>query len=230
MEPLVLPTEPRTTKGKSAARQLRARGLAPAVFYGLGVPPVSLAVAPKALLKVLSTPFRRNQILELEVAGQKQLAMVKELQVHPVTRAIEHVDLYKVDIAKPVVTDVPLVTEGKAKGVVSGGEIFVNFRALPVRCTPDKVPALITVDVTNMELGDTLRTKDIGVPAGVEIMLDPERSVISCAEPRKIKTEEEEAAEAAAAAGIAAPAAAPAAAAAPDAAAAAKPAGKPGKG
>jgi large subunit ribosomal protein L25 len=221
MEPLVLPTEPRTTKGKNAARQLRAKGLAPAVFYGLGVTPVNLAVAPKALLKVLGTAYRRNQLVEVEVAGQKQLAMVKELQVHPVTRAIEHVDLYKVDIGKPVNTAVPLLTEGRAKGVVAGGEIFVNFRALPVRCTPDRVPALITVDVANMELGDTLRTKDIAMPEGVQILLDPERSVISCAEPRKIKTEEEEAAEAAAAAGVAAPAAA---AAAPDAAAAAKPA------
>jgi large subunit ribosomal protein L25 len=220
MEPLALTTEPRTQKGKNAARQLRAKGLAPAVFYGAGIEPVSLAVAPKALIKVLSTPFRRNQIVELEVAGQRQLAMVKELQVHPVTRAIEHVDLYKVDIDKPVNTEVPLLTEGRAKGVVAGGEIYVNFRALPVRCTPDKVPALITVDVTNMELGDTLRTKDIAVPAGVEIQLDPERSVISCAEPRKIKTEEEEAAEAAAKAGLPPPAAA-AAAAAPAAGAAA---------
>lgn len=220
MEPLALPTEARTQKGKSAARQLRAKGLAPAVFYGAGIAPVSLAVAPKALLKVLTTPYRRNQVIEIEVAGQKQLAMVKELQVHPVTRAIEHVDLYKVDMGKPVDTEVPLLTEGKAKGVVAGGEIYVNFRALPVRCTPDKIPAQVTVDVTNMELGDTLRAKDVGVPAGVEILLDPERSVIACAEPRKIKTEEEEAAEAAAAAGAAAPAAA-AGAAAPAAGAAA---------
>lgn len=212
MEPLALSTEPRTQKGKNAARQLRAKGLAPAVFYGAGVAPVSLAVAPKALIKVLTTAYRRNQLIELQVDGQKQLAMVKELQVHPVTRAIEHVDLYKVDLSKAVSAEVPLLTEGRAKGVVGGGELYVNFRSLPVRCTPDKIPAQITVDVTNMELGDTLRAKDVGLPAGVVIQLDAERSVISCAEPRKIKTEEEEAAEAAAKAGVAAPAAAAAAA------------------
>jgi large subunit ribosomal protein L25 len=214
MEPLVLPTEPRTTKGKSAARQLRAKGLAPAVFYGAGIAPVSLAVAPKALVKILTTAYRRNQLIELDVGGQKQLAMVKELQVHPVTRAIEHVDLYKVDLAKPINTEVPFLTEGRAKGVVGGGELYVNFRALPVRCIPHNIPELIKVDVTNMELGDTMRAKDLVLPKGVEILLDAERSIVSCAEPRKIKTEEEEAAEAAAKAGLPPPvaAAAPAAA------------------
>src|SRR6185503_18565178 len=73
MEPLALPTEPRTQTGKGAARQLRMKGLAPAVFYGPGVPPVSLSVAPKALLKVMATPFRRNQLIQLEVEGKQQL-------------------------------------------------------------------------------------------------------------------------------------------------------------
>jgi len=221
MEPLTLTTEPRTTKGRSAARQLRQQGLTPAIFYGPGIAPVSLAVAPKALLQVLSTPYKRNQLIAIDVNGQRQLAMVKELQVHPVTRQIRHVDLYKVDLDRKVVTNVPFVTEGRAKGVIAGGEIFVVFRELPVRCTPDKTPALITIDVTNMELGDSLRAKDMVLPEGVEIALDAERSIVSCAEPRKLAPEEEETP---AAGAPATPAAGAAAAGAP-----AAPAGKTGK-
>lgn len=194
MEPLVLPTEPRTLTGKGAARQLRAKGLAPAVLYGPGIEPVNLAVSPKALLKVIMTPYRRNQLIELQVGAQKQLALVKELQVHPVTREVEHVDLYRVELSRAVRTDVPFQTEGRAKGVVAGGELYVTLRTLPVRCTPDKTPASISIDVSNLELGDTLRAKDLVLPAGVEVLLDGERNLVSCAEPRKIKAEEEAAA------------------------------------
>ena len=192
MEPLTLTTESRPETGKGAARRLRARGLVPGVFYGPGAEPIGLAATPKALAQALSTPNRRNALLKLQVGGQEHLAMVKELQVHPLTRAILHFDLYKVELDRPVVVPVPFTTEGRAKGVVAGGEITVVFRDLPVRATPDNVPALIRVEVTNMELGDTLRVKDLTLPEGVQVMLEPERNLVSCAEPRKRPTEEEE--------------------------------------
>jgi large subunit ribosomal protein L25 len=190
MEPLMLTTENRTETGKGAARRLRARGLVPGVFYGPGAEPVGLAATPKALAQALATPNRRNALLKLNVAGQEQLAMIKEVQVHPLTRLILHFDLYKVDLDRPVVVPVPFATEGRAKGVIAGGEITVVFRDLPVRTTPDKIPPVIRVDVTNMELGDTFRVKSLQLPEGVEVTLEPERSLISCAEPRKRPEEE----------------------------------------
>jgi large subunit ribosomal protein L25 len=229
MEPLALTTENRAETGKGAMRRLRAKGLTPAIFYGPGKGAVQLAVSPKSLLHALQTPYRRNQVIALDVGGERKLAMVRELQVHPISREIQHVDFYEVDIKKTVEVKVPFATEGRAKGVISGGEIFVVFRELPLRSTPDRIPALIKVDVTNMELGDTMRVKDLALPEGVTAALDPERSLVSCAEPRKRPTEEEEAAAAAAATpGGAAPAGGtvpPAAGGA--AAAAAKPAAKP---
>jgi large subunit ribosomal protein L25 len=219
MEPLALTAETRTEKGKGAARRLRAKGLAPAVLYGPGnEKALTISVSPKALRHVLMTPFRRNQLLAIDIGGKRKLALVRELQVHPVTRDVEHVDFYEVSMEKPVRTNVPFAHEGRAKGVVAGGELFVVFRELPVSATPDRIPALIKVDVANMELGDTMRVKDLALPEGVSVLLDPERSLISCAEPRKRPTEEEEAAAAAAAAGT--PAAAAGAAAAPAAGAA----------
>jgi large subunit ribosomal protein L25 len=178
--------------GKGAARRLRARGLVPAVFYGPGAPAASIAISPKALAQALGTAHRRNALLTLEVSGQRHYAMVKELQVHPVTRATLHVDLYKVSLENEVSVDVPFATEGRAKGVIAGGEVNAIFRALPVRTTPDKIPAVISVDVTNMELNTSIKTKDLTLPEGVVVTFDPERNLVTCAEPRKRPTEEEE--------------------------------------
>jgi len=208
MEPLNLGIEVRTETGKGAARKLRAKGLVPGVFYGGGKQALGVAIAPKALSAALSTPLRRNVLIKLEASGESHLAMFREVQLHPLSRAVVHVDLYKVSLEERVLANVPMLTEGRAKGVVEGGEITVVYRDVPVRCTPDKIPAEIKVDVTNMALGDTLRTKDIALPAGVEIAFDAERSLITCAEPRKLPPEEEAVPGAAAAVpGAAAPAA-----------------------
>lgn len=222
MEPFSLGIEVRTETGKGAARKMRAKGLVPGVFYGRDAKTLGVAIAPKALTQALSTPQRRNVLLKLDAHGETHLAMVKELQLHPVSRAVLHVDLYKVSLEQRVLASVPLLTEGRAKGVIEGGEITVVYRDVPLRCTPDKIPAEIKVDVTNMALGDSLRAKDIALPEGVEIMFDPERSLVTCAEPRKLPPEEE------ATPGAVVPGAAPAAGETPAAATpAAKPAAKP---
>jgi large subunit ribosomal protein L25 len=219
--PTTLSTEIRDSRGKNAARVLRAQGRIPAVFYGSGTEPVALSVSPKELSAALSTEIRRNAVLELEIGGQKQLAMVKELQVHPVTRELRHADLYRVQLDVPVVVHVPLKALGKAKGVVEGAELFVLYRELPVRTTPDKIPAVIEVDVTNLGLNETLHVKDLPLPAGVSVALPAERSVISCHEAHKKADEEADAAATPGAPGAPAAGAAPAAA-----APAAKPAAK----
>src|SRR5262245_59127147 len=123
MEPLTLTIETRTTTGKGEARKLRAKGLVPGVFYGPGAAPVGIAATPKALTQVLMTAHRRNALLRFELGGKQHLAMVKELQVHPVTRQLRHFDLYEVALDRPVAARVPVLTEGRAKGVVAGGEV-----------------------------------------------------------------------------------------------------------
>jgi large subunit ribosomal protein L25 len=223
MEPTTLSTEIRDSRGKNAARQLRAKGRIPAVFYGSGTEPIALSISPKELSAALSTEIRRNAVLQLDIAGQKQLAMVKELQVHPVTRELRHADLYRVALDAEITVQVPLRALGKAKGVVEGAELFVLYRELPVRTTPDKIPTVIEVDVTGLGLNETLHVKDLPLPAGVSVALPAERSVISCHEARKKQDDEADAAATPGAPG--APAAAGAAAAAAPAAAA-KPAAK----
>jgi large subunit ribosomal protein L25 len=192
METQTLETEIRQERGKGAARQLRARGRIPAVFYGPKAEATPLSVSPKELRTALSTPYGRNVLLELSLSGQKQLAMVKELQVHPVTREVLHVDLYNVDMSRPVQVRVPFQTRGRAKGVVAGGEHNVLFRELPVRATPDKLPSVIEVDVTPMQINEFCKVKDLPLTEGVEVPLDPERNVIALTTARRRAVQEGE--------------------------------------
>ncbi|MET0386441.1 MAG: 50S ribosomal protein L25 [Polyangiales bacterium] len=221
-----LAAETRQQTGKGAARQLRAKGLVPAVYYGPGHEPTGLAVAPKELIAALSTAHGRNALITLSIAGKDELAMVQDLQVHPVTRRPLHVDFYRVDTTSEIERLVPFVAEGRAKGVVAGGELSAVYRALPLRARPGTFPAKVTVDVTNLEIGDHIKVKELTLPEGVSVALPSERNVVSVTTVRKRKEDEE----ATAAAAAATPAAgAPAGASKPPAAAkaaAAKPAAK----
>jgi large subunit ribosomal protein L25 len=210
MEKQTLPAEVRTGRGKGPARQLRISGKIPAVLYGPGGETLALSVDPTALTKALTTPFRRNQLIELAVAGETQFATVKDLDIHPLTRAIRHADFYRVSLDSTAVYQIPLRTVGRAKGVVKGGELRVHFRTLPLRVAPDKVPAEIVLNVENLDMNESIRTKDIQLESG-ELQLPAERAVVFLSsEVTKIAEEEP------------APGAAPAAAAAPAAKAPAK--------
>ena len=197
--------ESRPQTGKGAARQLRAKGLVPAVYYGPGHEPTGLAVAPKELIAALSTAHGRNTLITLKISGKDELAMVQDLQIHPVTRRPIHVDFYRVDTSSTIQREVALVTEGRAKGVVAGGELVVVYRSLPLRAKPGTFPARVQVDVTNLEIGDHVKVNQLSLPEGVSVALPAERTVVSCTTLRKRKEEEETAA---AAPGAAAPAAA----------------------
>jgi len=200
-----LVAETRTQTGKGAARQLRAKGFVPAVYYGTGHEPTGLAVSPKELIAALSTAHGRNVLLTLQIAGKEELAMVQDLQIHPVTRRPLHVDFYRVKTEEPILRHVPFVVDGRAKGVVAGGELAVVYRSLPLRAKPADFPAQVKVDVTNLDLGDHVKVKDLQLPEGVSVALPSERNVVSISVPRKRK-EDEEAAATPAAGGKGAPA------------------------
>ena len=185
MEPLALQVEVREERGKGPARQLRAKGLLPAVFYGPGVETKGLALSPKELTKALETEYRLNVVLKLAIAGQDHLAMVKEVQVDPVSRTPLHVDLYKVSDDRHVNVSVPLRTTGRALGVQQGGKLNVVFRELPLRTTPGAIPAAITVNVSALEMGAVFKVQDLDLPEGVEVLLPPERRLILISEDRK---------------------------------------------
>lgn len=193
----------RDGRGKGPARRLRAEGKLPAVLYGPGMEGQPLSIDPKDVRTVLTAPLGRNTVFSLELDGKQQYAMLKSFEYHPLTREPEHADLYSVALDRPVRVEVPFSTTGKAKGVAAGGTLRQVFRKLPVKCTPDKIPAKIEIDVTNLELGAGYQVKDLPLPEGVKVMLEASHTVVNVVAP-----EAEE--KAAAAAATAAPAAAPA--------------------
>lgn len=179
--------------GKGVARKLRAAGKIPAVLYGGGRTAVSLALDSSALQKLLhASDLGLNTLIDLEVAGHAELAgktvMVRELQRDPVRGRFVHADLYEVDLTQKIEVQVPIHVTGKAKGVDTGGILDQALRELEVRCLPRAIPEQIVVDVSHLDVGDSLHVRDLVLPEGVELVSDPDLSVISVVTP--IKEEE----------------------------------------
>jgi len=193
----------RDTKGKGAARRMRSAGMIPCVIYGGGKPTRELAVNPDLLLKSLDPQKRRNTVIELTVADPAgavlEQVMLKELQRDPLKDWPLHADFVRIDTQRLVRVRVPLVLEGKAEGVKIGGNLHKVFRDLEIECTAARIPALITVDVSAMQIGDTLPVSKLNVPEGVRVCLPPQQTCVILFAPRKI--EEEKPVEAAAAEG-----------------------------
>jgi large subunit ribosomal protein L25 len=220
MSETALVVESRANTGKGAVRKLRAAGRIPAILYGQGKESVPLTIDPRALEKVLKTGGA-NTLLDLTVEGRsdlgKPVALVKELQRHPIRGTILHADLYQVDLTKTVEVEVPIHLTGRAKGIDFGGILEHSLREVALECLPRSIPAAIEVDVTNMEIGDVVHVRDLVLPAGVSLLSDPDLGVVHVALPAAEETPAVAAAEAAPAAegAAAAPAAGAAAAAAP---------------
>lgn len=195
MEKQTLQTEVRQERGKGSARQLRAQGKIPGVFYGQGVDTTALTLEPKPLVRLLYGKWGRNTLIDLNVGSDSHLAMIKEIQVHPVSRAPLHVDFFKVSLDQPVSVSVPFTTKGRAAGVQKGGKLQVVFRELPVRATPDKIPDLITIDISKLDMGDAYPVSELQLPDGVKVELKPEQSLALVAEDRRAKNAATEEAE-----------------------------------
>ncbi|MDP3278928.1 MAG: 50S ribosomal protein L25 [Deltaproteobacteria bacterium] len=181
----------RIANGKGPARRLRASGKLPAIVYGPGLTGTAIAMDPKNIKTVLTAPMGRNTVFTLEIDGVAQLAMVKSFDIHPMTREVEHADLYSVSLDREIDVEVPFVLVGKSKGVAAGGILQQIYRKLPVRCTPDKIPAKIEADVTSVETGQSVATKTLVLPTGVRVMLDANQTVASIVAAEIDRTEAE---------------------------------------
>src|SRR5262249_33052756 len=147
------------------SRRLRRNAQIPAVAYGRELEATTVAVSPKALLSVLTSPHGQNSVVELDVEGQKKLTvMVRDYSYHPLSRELLHVDFVEVKLDRPVDVEVPFVCTGKAKGIVSGGILQQIFRRIPIRALPDKIPVHVEVDVTELDMGESLKANQIKLP------------------------------------------------------------------
>lgn len=190
METTKLEAEVRDLRGKGPARRLRTQGKIPAVIYGSGIESTALTLDPKALVKTLQGERGRNSLFTVTFGGRTELAMVRDVDVDPVTREAVHVDFFRIDENAPVDVQIPLFTKGRAIGVVKGAKMAVKFRSLPVRCIPALIPVKIELDVTPVDVGQSITVADIKLADGVSITLRPTQAVVTVLEEKAAAVEE----------------------------------------
>src|SRR5438270_8962770 len=181
-----LKAEPRSATGRSAARRLKARGIVPAVVYGGKEKSQPLQVSARDINAMLSHASGENILVELEIAGQKasRTALVQEVQHSPVGGDVLHIDFHAVSMDEKIEADVPLEPTGTANGVKNfGGLLEQSLRALTVSCLPRDLPDKITVDVSNLNIGDSIHVRDIRLPNEVVAKVQPELTVFSVLAP-----------------------------------------------
>lgn len=195
MELFELKANIREATGKGAARVLRKNDSIPAVLYGLGNDPVKIDV----LIQDLELAFKQSKIAQVlvnlsVVDGDKEAkkcpAMIKDVQLTPLSKEVLHADFLEIDLEKPVLVKVPVVTEGKAPGVELGGTLQIIRRELEVLCMPLEIPETINIDVSALDMGDAVHVQDIDVE-GIEIPAEVNFTVITVVAPKAVKGEEE---------------------------------------
>ncbi len=194
MSRLEIKAATRTTKGNGPARAMRRQGRIPAILYGRGTEPLMLSVDKKELENTVKQGAVGRSLYNLVIDDGKQskAAMVKELQTHPVTDEILHIDFYAVDMERKVRVNVPVVTTGKAKGVELGGMLQIIRREVEVLCLPGLIPESLVVDISDLDLGDSLHVRDIPLGENIEIPADVNYTVLTILSPKVEEEEEEE--------------------------------------
>jgi len=160
----------RSTTGKGWAHKLRAQGMIPAIAYGPQGEPRQLTLDPY-LFGLQRSRFGVSYIYDVAVEGGDTFkALIKDVQIDPLSRAIVHVDLYAVDMSKPIRVEVPIELVGKPAGAIDGGLLSQVLRRVEVQCLPNLVPGKLTVDVSPLTIGQVVHTDSIELPDGVEIV------------------------------------------------------------
>ena len=181
----VLLAEERTEFGKGYARRARRAGKVPTVLYGHGAEPRHLDVPGHDLFLIVRG--NKNALVELKIKGKTQLALVKDVQVHPVRRDILHADFLAVKAGEKVDVEVPVVVVGEpVPGTVHSVEEFTIL----VKAPATSIPEHVEVSIEGVEAGTALHVSDLSLPAGVEVELDPETVVVSVQEAAAEEAEE----------------------------------------
>ena len=166
----------RESVGKKDADALRASNRVPGVLYG-GAEQCHFSLSEVELNKVVFNPdvFK----IELDLNGKKVDCIIQDIQFHPVTDRVTHVDLLEVLPGKPVKVELPLRTTGQSIGVMNGGRLELNYRRVPVRGLVDQLPECLTVDITPLKIGDNARVRDLDIE-GLDILLSESALLVAC--------------------------------------------------
>ncbi|PYI90322.1 MAG: 50S ribosomal protein L25 [Verrucomicrobia bacterium] len=179
-----LTAERRTAIGRAAVRKLKASGSVPAVMYGSKDKPEALQVSKRDINALLSHAAGENILVELEIAGKSRLALVQEVQHAPLGGAVLHIDFHAVSQDEVIQAEVPLEPVGTANGVKNmGGLLEQNLRSLAIECLPRDLPDVIRVDVSALDIGDSIHVREIQLPSGVSTRIQLDLTAFSVLAP-----------------------------------------------
>ena len=188
---LTINAQKRDAFGKNASYRIRREGRVPAVLYGEGLTTVSLALDKKDVIHILKSDTGENTLFKVGFDGEQRDAMIKALQVDPVSDELLHVDLIQISMDKAIRVSVPIEHTGEPIGVKTEGG-FVDFvtREVEVECLPKDIPEQITIDIAGLHLHQSIKVSDLTPPAGVKVISDPNTVLVLVQVPHEEKVEE----------------------------------------
>lgn len=193
-----LAAEPRDETGKGPARQLRRNGRIPAVVYGGDMETMEISVDESEAIHLFEQISIENTLVDLKVQGEDEAfrTLVREVQAHPYKHELIHLDFYRITEGRAIEVAIPVHLEGIPVGVrESAGVLEQIVHELPVKCVPEKIPESIEFDVTELGMHEAIHVSDVELDEGVQVLLDPERTICTVVSPKVVVTEPEEAEE-----------------------------------
>lgn len=189
MDQVSLRAERREGSGSRQSRRLRAAGNVPGVLYGRGLDSTPLTVDRRDLYAALRTEAGTNALINLEVGSDKYLTVARELQRHPVRGEIIHLDFINISLTEKITAEVGIEYTGEPEGAKEGGILETIRNSVTLEALPTEIPSSIQVDISALEVGDTLTTSDLPVIEGVEYLVDEEAPLVTVIIPAILEVE-----------------------------------------
>jgi large subunit ribosomal protein L25 len=186
-----LKVEVRNEKGSSLVKRLRKTGWIPCIVYGADFEAIAVKANTNDVVHLLHSLVSEHPLIKIKLKNKKEDVIIQDIQYHPFRNEILHIDFHKVDMDELITTSVLVEEIGDSIGVSHGGVVDHIMRELEVECLPADIPAVIEVDITNLDVGDTLHVGDLTPPKGVKFLDDPGQAVIAISLPRVVAETEE---------------------------------------
>ena len=186
-EQIKLSAANRTEKGKGVAKRLRMEGKLPAVVYGHKTAPIALTIDAKQLLNLIVEGKSEHKLFGLSIEGNgkplEKTVMIKELQIHPLKRNFLHVDFFEVAMDEEITLSLLIKLVGEAPGVEMGGMLQQVRREIEIKCLPSQIPDTVEIDVSALNIGDSVHLNDIQLPEGVKVLDDADLTIATVLAP-----------------------------------------------
>jgi large subunit ribosomal protein L25 len=186
-EQIKLSATSRTEKGKGVAKRLRSEGKLPAVVYGHKTDPIALTIDSKQLLKLIVEGKSEHKLFGLSIEGNgkpiEKIVMIKELQIHPLKRNFLHVDFFEVAMDEEITLSLVIKLVGEAPGVEMGGMLQQVRREIEIKCLPSQIPDTVEIDVSALNIGDSVHLNDIQLPEGIKVLDDADLTIATVLAP-----------------------------------------------